>query len=176
MSTCHRRKAGRKRCRVGSGRRVLQHHATSRDIMRSGAGGVRCHSTEGVAEESRGGGSGRQAGVGSGRGFPLQSKTEKASARGGSFKLTGYNPGEVHIKYKGKNGEVPILDGIEGNEKQYSDCEYARMASTTEHGSQTDKWLRERRNSQGRRRRHQGRMRLQHAQQIRFMSVEVSVF
>jgi len=37
------------------------------DIMRSGAGGVRCHSTEGVAEERRGGGSGsgRQAGVGS---------------------------------------------------------------------------------------------------------------
>jgi len=38
--------------------------------MRSGVGGIRCHSTEGVAEERRGGGSGsgRQAGVGSGSG------------------------------------------------------------------------------------------------------------
>ena len=36
MSTCHRRKAGRKRCRVGT-RCHLRHHATSRDIMRSGA-------------------------------------------------------------------------------------------------------------------------------------------
>ena len=38
--------------------------------MRLGAGGVRCHLTEGVAEERRGGGSrsGRQAGVGSGSG------------------------------------------------------------------------------------------------------------
>ena len=36
----------------------------------SGVGGVRCHSTEGVAEERRGGGSrsGRQVGVGSGSG------------------------------------------------------------------------------------------------------------
>jgi len=53
--------------------------ATSCDIMRhhaigsgsgSEAGGVRCHSTEGIAEERRGGGSGsrRQAGVGSGSG------------------------------------------------------------------------------------------------------------
>ena len=55
MSTCHKWKAGRK----GSG---------------SGVGGVRCHATEGVAEERRGGGSvsgsGRQAGVGSIRGSP----------------------------------------------------------------------------------------------------------
>jgi len=38
--------------------------------MRSGAGGVRCHSSKGVVEEGRGGGSGsgRQAGVGSGSG------------------------------------------------------------------------------------------------------------
>ena len=51
MSTCHKRKAGRK----GSG---------------LGAGSVRCHVTEGVAEERQGGGSGsgRQAGVGSGSG------------------------------------------------------------------------------------------------------------
>ena len=36
----------------------------------SGAGGIRCHSTEGVAEERRGGGSGSggQTGVGSGSG------------------------------------------------------------------------------------------------------------
>jgi len=70
VSTCHRRKAGRKRCRVGT-----MSLATSCDITRhhaigsgsgSGAGGVRCHSTEGIAEERRGGGSGsgRQAGVG----------------------------------------------------------------------------------------------------------------
>jgi len=55
VSTCHKRKAGRK----GSG---------------SGAGGVRCHATKGVAEERQGGGSGsgsgRQAGVGSIRGSP----------------------------------------------------------------------------------------------------------
>jgi len=55
VSTCHKRKAGRK----GSG---------------LGAGGVRCHATEGVAEERRGGGSGsgsgRQVGVGSIRGSP----------------------------------------------------------------------------------------------------------
>jgi len=58
---------------------IMRHHATSCDITRhhaigsgsgSGAGGVRCHSTKGVAEERRGGGSGsrRQAGVGSGSG------------------------------------------------------------------------------------------------------------
>jgi len=74
VSTCHRRKAGRKRCRVG-----MMSLATSCDITRhhaigsgsgSGAGGVRRHSPEGVAEEGRGGGSGsgRQAGVGSGSG------------------------------------------------------------------------------------------------------------
>ena len=51
MSTCHKRKAGQK----GS---------------RSGAGGVQCHVTKGIAEERRGGGSrsGRRAGVGSGSG------------------------------------------------------------------------------------------------------------
>ena len=80
MSTCHRRKAGRKTCRVGT-----MSLATSCDITRhhaigsgsgSGAGGVRCHSTEGVAEERRGGGSGsgsgsgRQVGAGSIRGSP----------------------------------------------------------------------------------------------------------
>jgi len=58
---------------------IMRHHATSCDITRhhaigsgsgSGAGGVRRHSSEGVAEEGRGGGSGsgRQAGVGSGSG------------------------------------------------------------------------------------------------------------
>ena len=47
--------------------------------MRSGAGGVRCHSTEGVAEERQGGGSrsgsgsGRQAGAGGIRGSPYNS-------------------------------------------------------------------------------------------------------
>ena len=65
MSLCHRRKAGRKRCQVGT-----MSLATSCDIMRSGAeaGGIRCHSTEGVAEERRGGGSGSggQTSVGSG--------------------------------------------------------------------------------------------------------------
>ena len=63
---------GQKRCRVGA-----MSLATSCDITRhhaigsgsgSGAGGIRCHSTEGVAEERRGGGSGRQAGVRSGSG------------------------------------------------------------------------------------------------------------
>ena len=62
------------RCQVGT-----MSLATSCDITRhhaigpgsgSGAGGVRRHSSEGVAEERRGGGSGsgRQAGVGSGSG------------------------------------------------------------------------------------------------------------
>jgi len=48
---------------------ITRHHAI-RSRSGSGAGGVRCHSTEGVAEERRGGGSGsgRQAGVGSGSG------------------------------------------------------------------------------------------------------------
>ena len=48
---------------------IMQHHAIGRGSG-SEAGGVRCHSTEGVAEERRGGGSrsGRQAGVGSGSG------------------------------------------------------------------------------------------------------------
>ena len=47
----------------------MRHHAIGSGSG-SGAGGVRCHSTEGVAEERRGGGSGsgRQAGVGSGSG------------------------------------------------------------------------------------------------------------
>jgi len=80
MSTCHRRKAGRKRCRVG-----MMSLATSCDITRhhaigsgsgSGAGGVRRHSTEGVAEEGRGGGSRKRKRKTSGRrkrkGFPLQ--------------------------------------------------------------------------------------------------------
>ena len=52
---------------------IMRHHAIG---SRSGseAGGVRCHSTEGVAEERRGGGSGsrRQAGVGSVRGSPYK--------------------------------------------------------------------------------------------------------
>ena len=60
---------------------ITQHHAIG-SRSGSGAGGVRCHSTEGVAEERRGGrsgsgrqagvrsGSGRQAGVGSVRGSP----------------------------------------------------------------------------------------------------------
>ena len=48
---------------------IMRHHAIGSGSG-SGAGGVRCHSTEGVAEERRGGGSGsgRQAGVGSGSG------------------------------------------------------------------------------------------------------------
>jgi len=63
--------------------KVLRHHAIGSGSG-SGAGGVRCHSTEGVAEESRdggsgserrarvGSGSGRRAGVGSGRGSPYR--------------------------------------------------------------------------------------------------------
>jgi len=54
--------------------------------MRSGAeaGGVRCHSTEGIAEERRGGrsGSGRQAGVGSGSGR----RAGVGSVRGSPYK------------------------------------------------------------------------------------------
>ena len=48
---------------------IMRHHAIGSGSG-SGAGGVRCHSTEGVAEERQGGGSGsgRQAGVGSGSG------------------------------------------------------------------------------------------------------------
>jgi len=57
--------------------------------MRSGAGGVRRHLSEGVAEERRGGGSGsgrhvgvgsgsgRQAGVGSVRGSPYTSQYQR---------------------------------------------------------------------------------------------------
>jgi len=74
--SCQRVIDGRRvgmRCRVGT-----MSLATSCDITRhhaigsgrgSGAGGVRRHSTEGVAEERRGGGSGSggQTGVGSGR-------------------------------------------------------------------------------------------------------------
>jgi len=50
---------------------IMRHHAIGSGSG-SGAGGVRCHSTEGIAEERRGGGSGggRQAGVGSVRGSP----------------------------------------------------------------------------------------------------------
>ena len=53
----------------------MRHHAIGSG-RGSGAGGVRCHSTEGVAEERQGGrsgsgsGSGRQAGAGSIRGSP----------------------------------------------------------------------------------------------------------
>ena len=64
---------------------ITRHHAIGSGSG-SGAGGVRCHSTEGVAEESRGGGSGsgsgrrarvrsgsgRRVGVGSGRGSPYK--------------------------------------------------------------------------------------------------------
>ena len=48
---------------------ITRHHAIG-SRSGSGAGGVRRHSSEGVAEERRGGGSGcgRQAGVGSGSG------------------------------------------------------------------------------------------------------------
>ena len=46
---------------------IMRHHAIGSGSG-SGAGGVRCHSTEGIAEERRGGGSRRQAGVGSGSG------------------------------------------------------------------------------------------------------------
>jgi len=48
---------------------ITRHHAIGSGSG-SGAGGVRRHSSEGVAEERRGGGSGsrRQAGVGSGSG------------------------------------------------------------------------------------------------------------
>ena len=48
---------------------ITQHHAIGSGSG-SGAGGVRCHPTEGVAEERRAGGSGsgRQAGVRSGSG------------------------------------------------------------------------------------------------------------
>jgi len=70
---------------------IMRHHTTSRDIMRSGAGGVRCHSTEGVAEERRGGGSGsgsgsgRQVGAGGIRGSPynhLPSRQASTRRRG----------------------------------------------------------------------------------------------
>jgi len=60
---------------------ITRHHAIGSG-RGSGAGGVRHHSTEGVAEERRGGGSrsggqtgvgsGRQAGVGSVRGSPYR--------------------------------------------------------------------------------------------------------
>ena len=87
MSSCHRRKAGRKRCRVGTvslaaSYDITRHHAIGSGSG-SGAGGIRCHSTEGVAEERRGGrsgsggqtgvrsGSGRRAGVGSGSPYSL---------------------------------------------------------------------------------------------------------
>jgi len=77
---CHRRKAGRKRCRVGmmslaTSCDITRHHAIGSG-SRSGAGGVRRHSSEGVAEEGRGGGSRKRKRKTSGRrkrkGFPLQ--------------------------------------------------------------------------------------------------------
>jgi len=75
---------------VGSGRDdescdIMRHHAIGSGSG-SGAGGVRCHSTEGVAEERRGGGSGsgRQAGVGSGSG---------RRAGVGSVRGSPYRPG-----------------------------------------------------------------------------------
>jgi len=91
VSTCHRRKAGQKRCRVGT-----MSLATSCDRERkrvgsgsgsgSGAGGVRRHSSEGVAEERRGGGSGsgRQAGAGSGSGR----RAGVGSVRGSPYNAT----------------------------------------------------------------------------------------
>ena len=56
---------------------ITRHHAIGGGSG-SGVGGVRCHSTKGVAEESRGGGSGsgRWAGVGSGRGSPYTNALE----------------------------------------------------------------------------------------------------
>ena len=64
---------------------ITQHHAIGSG-RGSGAGGVRCHSTEGVAEERRGGGSGsgRQAGVGSRSG---------RQAGVGSVRGSPYSPG-----------------------------------------------------------------------------------
>jgi len=55
---------------------ITRHHAI-RSGSGSGAGGIRCHLTEGVAEERRGGGSGsgRWAGVGSVRGSPYTTVT-----------------------------------------------------------------------------------------------------
>ena len=60
----------------------MRHHAIGSGSG-SGVGGVRCHSTEGVAEERRGGGSGRQAGVGSGSGR----RAIVGSVRGSPYKL-----------------------------------------------------------------------------------------
>ena len=94
MSTCHRWKVGQKRCRVGAmslatSCDIAQHHAIGSGSG-SGAGGVRCHSTEGVAEERRGGGSGsrRQAGVGSRRQAGVGSRRQ---AGVGSVRGSPYN-------------------------------------------------------------------------------------
>ena len=78
---------------VGSGRWVLRHHATSHDIMRSGAGGIRRHSTEGVAEERRGGGSGSggQTGVRSGR------RAGVGSVRGSPYRLLDFQADQVCV-------------------------------------------------------------------------------
>jgi len=63
--------------------------------MRSGAGGVRRHSSEGVAEEGRGGGSGsgRQAGVGSGSGR----RVGVGSVRGSPYNVV-VTPEVIHPK------------------------------------------------------------------------------
>ena len=107
---------------VGSGEMSL---ATSCDITQhyaigsgsgSGAGGVRCHSTKGIAEERRGGrsGSGRQAGVGSRsgrragvgsvRGSPYSSGTADAK---GDAERTGRDIAEC----RGMAVEVPAARG-----------------------------------------------------------------
>ena len=69
---------------------ITRHHAI-RSGRGSGAGGVRHHSTEGVAEERRGGGSGSggQTGVGSGSG---------RRAGVGSVRGSPYTPHRAHFR------------------------------------------------------------------------------
>jgi len=92
----------------------LQHHATSRDIMRSGAGGVRRHSTEGVAEEGRGGGSGSggQTGVGSGSGSGRRAGV--GSIRGSPYSLSGGSVSAEIRRERRFEGELLLAGGRGG--------------------------------------------------------------
>ena len=100
---------------------IMRHHAI-RSGSGSGAGGVRCHSTEGVAEERRGGrsGSGRQAGVGSRSGR----RVGVGSVRGSPYraesgedvlqKLVGGFMLTFHLVHGGLDGADTVLDHIGG--------------------------------------------------------------
>ena len=112
--SCQRVIDGRRVRRDVGSDKMLGRDDESCDIMRhhvigsgsgSRAGGVRYHSTEGVAEERRGGGSGRQAGVGSG------SRAIIGSVRGSPYRRRGYNVSR-RLAADGLPGRVPHGFGL----------------------------------------------------------------